>query len=137
MNLYATYEYFNGFTVRVYRDKNNRWLCQLFDSDKEMALEEAYSKHHQYSDVESLFDILAIDHFSTLLSKRSKPRGKTAIYKCKTCKDPFEARIADRNRGWARYCSKSCKAIKQARRIGHRHSHSFNDAHLFSNEGCD
>ena len=34
-------------------------------------------------------------------------------YKCKTCKNPFEARVADRNRGWARYCSKSCKAKKQ------------------------
>jgi len=39
-------------------------------------------------------------------------------YKCKTCGDPFLARVADRARGWARYCSKSCKAIKQTQRTG-------------------
>lgn len=35
------------------------------------------------------------------------------IYKCKNCGDPFSAREADRKRGWARYCSKSCKAKLQ------------------------
>lgn len=29
---------------------------------------------------------------------------------CKTCGSKFEARQADVNRGWAKYCSKSCKA---------------------------
>lgn len=43
-----------------------------------------------------------------------------ATYKCKTCGDPFEARVADRKRGWALYCSKSCKAIEQTRRMGGR-----------------
>ena len=40
---------------------------------------------------------------------------KTAQYKCenKDCGKQFNARVADRNRGWARFCSKSCKAIKQ------------------------
>lgn len=37
----------------------------------------------------------------------------TSTYKCKCCGEPFKARIADRNRDWARYCSKSCKAITQ------------------------
>ena len=37
-------------------------------------------------------------------------RGKTEKYKCKSCGDPFVARVADRERGWARFCSKSCKA---------------------------
>jgi hypothetical protein len=32
---------------------------------------------------------------------------------CERCGELFEARIADRKRGWARFCSKSCKAIKQ------------------------
>ena len=40
------------------------------------------------------------------------------IYKCANCGDPFEARVADRKRGWARFCSKSCKAIKQEKRTG-------------------
>lgn len=40
------------------------------------------------------------------------------IYKCKTCGDPFLAREVDRKRGWARFCSKSCKAIYQTRKTG-------------------
>lgn len=43
-----------------------------------------------------------------------------AIYKCKECHLPFSARVADRNRGWARYCSKSCKAIKQTKSMSNR-----------------
>lgn len=44
--------------------------------------------------------------------------GERATYKCERCKDPFSARTADRKRGWARFCSKSCKAIKQTQRTG-------------------
>jgi endogenous inhibitor of DNA gyrase (YacG/DUF329 family) len=39
-------------------------------------------------------------------------------YQCASCGDPFLAREADRKRGWARFCSKSCKAIKQEQRTG-------------------
>lgn len=38
--------------------------------------------------------------------------------KCKCCKQPFMARVADRNRGWGRFCSKRCKAVKQEQRTG-------------------
>lgn len=38
--------------------------------------------------------------------------------KCKLCKNEFSARVADRKRGWARFCSKSCKALKQERQNG-------------------
>lgn len=38
--------------------------------------------------------------------------------KCKNCKTVFSARVADHNRGWARFCSKSCKAKHQERRNG-------------------
>lgn len=38
--------------------------------------------------------------------------------KCQCCKQTFEARVADRKRGWARFCSKSCKAKKQEQRTG-------------------
>lgn len=44
--------------------------------------------------------------------------GAKEIYRCKSCGDPFRARVADRKRGWARFCSKSCKAIKQTQRTG-------------------
>ncbi|EMO9523353.1 hypothetical protein KKY53_14715 [Pseudomonas aeruginosa] len=36
----------------------------------------------------------------------------------KSCKKPFMARTADVKRGWAKFCSKSCKAIKQEQRTG-------------------
>ena len=75
----------------------------------------------------------------------------TAEFACQWCKQPFIARLADRKRGWARYCSKSCKASRQERRTG-QHAASqdrrersgnqyeggeFADAHLFSNEDHD
>jgi hypothetical protein len=45
-------------------------------------------------------------------------RGERATYKCARCGDPFTARTADRKRGWARFCSKSCKAIRQTQVTG-------------------
>lgn len=45
-------------------------------------------------------------------------RGKTAQYKCKCCENQFIARTADRKRGWARFCSKRCKAVWQTQRTG-------------------
>jgi hypothetical protein len=36
--------------------------------------------------------------------------------KCKYCREPFLARQADINRGWAKFCSKSCKAKEQEKR---------------------
>ena len=50
-------------------------------------------------------------------------RGAKATYKCKCCRGAFVARVADRNRGWARYCSKSCKAKKQEQRTGQHAAH--------------
>lgn len=41
--------------------------------------------------------------------------GKIKV-KCACCKEIFEARIADRKRGWGKFCSKSCKAKKQESR---------------------
>jgi hypothetical protein len=40
----------------------------------------------------------------------------TETYKCQCCGESFVARVADRKRGWARFCSKSCKAIKHVSR---------------------
>jgi hypothetical protein len=44
--------------------------------------------------------------------------ASTATYQCKRCQKPFTARTADRARGWAQFCSKSCKAIKQVQSGG-------------------
>lgn len=38
-------------------------------------------------------------------------------FNCDNCGEGFIARVADRKRGWARFCSKSCKAVKQNRDI--------------------
>ena len=40
-------------------------------------------------------------------------RGITAKYNCRACNALFTARVADRNRGWAQFCSKSCKQVIQ------------------------
>lgn len=37
---------------------------------------------------------------------------------CEWCKKPFTARTADRKRGWGRFCSKRCKAMKQEKQTG-------------------
>lgn len=37
---------------------------------------------------------------------------------CKTCKNKMQVRLADHNRGWGNFCSKSCKAKKQEQRTG-------------------
>jgi hypothetical protein len=47
-----------------------------------------------------------------------EPRGRTVECKCVRCGGFFTARIADRKRGWARYCSKSCKAVAQEAKTG-------------------
>lgn len=37
---------------------------------------------------------------------------------CKDCNKTFKARKADVKRGWAKFCSKRCKAIDQEKRTG-------------------
>lgn len=82
-----------------------------------------------------------------------KARGATVDVVCdnKQCRRTFTARVADRRRGWARHCSKSCKAVVQEKRTGqyadmiHRRGRTdswedgetFANAHLFSNEEHD
>lgn len=45
--------------------------------------------------------------------KQDRPRGAMVEVSCKCCNQKFMARVADRKRGWGKYCSKSCKAIQQ------------------------
>lgn len=37
---------------------------------------------------------------------------------CKYCNSVFYAKQADLNRGWGKFCSKSCKAKEQEKRTG-------------------
>lgn len=48
--------------------------------------------------------------------------AKTIEVTCKCCPDRFIARVADRKRGWAQFCSKSCAAFwkQYGRRRGHQ-----------------
>lgn len=61
--------------------------------------------------------------------------ASTAQYKCQQCQKIFTARTADRARGWARFCSKSCKAIKQEQQTGqyasYRNRNTENDEFVF------
>ena len=69
--------------------------------------------------------------------------ASTAQYKCKKCNDMFTARTADRKRGWALYCSKSCKAKEQEKRTGQyaaykqRSEGSFYDSDMDFDGGWD
>lgn len=45
-------------------------------------------------------------------------RGLKQEVNCKNCKKPFVARVADINRGWGKFCTKSCKALKQEQKTG-------------------
>lgn len=52
-------------------------------------------------------------------------RGKTIQVKCACgCGVIFQARVADRKRGWGRFANKSCKARKQEQRTGQCIAHS-------------
>jgi hypothetical protein len=42
--------------------------------------------------------------------QQSGVRGKMVGVKCR-CGKTFQARVADRKRGWGKYCSKRCKAL--------------------------
>ncbi len=50
--------------------------------------------------------------------------ASTARYQCKWCGDQFTARTADRKRGWARFCSKTCKAKEQEKRTHQNANHN-------------
>lgn len=50
-------------------------------------------------------------------------RGSKCDRTCKNCGAPFVARVADVKRGWAKFCSKSCKAVKQEKRTGQYAAH--------------
>lgn len=74
---------------------------------------------------------------------------------CVICKKPFEAKVADRKRGWAKCCSKRCASIKRERKTGNyarfcalrdaaikgeintEYGSEFSNAHQFSNEEHD
>lgn len=43
---------------------------------------------------------------------------------CACCGARFKARSADVARGWAKFCTKSCKAIKQEARTGQHRAHA-------------
>ncbi len=71
-------------------------------------------------------------------------RGETVQVKCR-CGTMFTARVADRKRGWGKFCSKSCKAIEQEKRTGQNASYKnradreddgFDGAACFDNTSC-
>lgn len=61
------------------------------------------------------FEIKRISPVKTPIKDRQPTRGSKVTCKCKFCKEDFQARVADRKRGWAKFCSKSCKAKQQSK----------------------
>ena len=56
---------------------------------------------------------------------------------CKWCKCQFLARSADVKRGWALYCSKSCKASHQEKRTGQHANYMYQQALSQTEVGWD
>jgi hypothetical protein len=56
-------------------------------------------------------------------------RGSKQLVSCKNCKTEFLARIVDIKRGWGKFCSKSCKAIKQEARTGQMRNYLINSSY--------
>lgn len=55
---------------------------------------------------------------------------------CEWCKKPHTVRVADVKRGWGRFCSKSCKAMKQEKRTGQNAAyHAQQDDRELDNHG--
>lgn len=65
------------------------------------------------------------------LKGRDMARGAKVNVTCERCKQEFEARVADRKRGWARFCSKSCKAVNQM------HTHGDTRKQVWATTGDD
>lgn len=63
--------------------------------------------------------------------------AKTSQYQCQNCGEEFSARTADRARGWARFCSKSCKAVRQEARTGQYQAHRGRAADHYSAADLD
>lgn len=49
---------------------------------------------------------------------RIEPKAGCVVCNCISCGKEFSARIADRKRGWARSCSKSCAATASNAKTG-------------------
>lgn len=67
---------------------------------------------------------------STAHTKPSRiPQPRMVGRKCNWCKALFQARAADVKRGWGKFCSKSCKAMRQEKRTGQHQAlrHRAND----------
>jgi len=97
------------------------------DLDNDLgAIEEAENDAREYEYEErqrkAAFNRAVKNEVAKQLSKagvtvEKKPtRGAKVEVSCASCGKPFMARVADRKRGWGKYCSKSCKAMKQGRR---------------------
>lgn len=69
--------------------------------------------------IERIREMAAIIYPSPTPPAQGGIRGAMKTVKCKCCKKPFEARVADIKRGWGKFCSKSCKAKKQYKEMGY------------------
>jgi hypothetical protein len=67
--------------------------------------------------------------------KRSKPSMVEQKCENKRCGKMFQARKADVDRGWGRFCCKSCKAVVQEKRTGQYRNFIFRETVRAANDG--
>ena len=73
---------------------------------------EGYALDESEFEVECDYEIYRSRKITTAKHKpvNKQTRGAKVEVSCKCCGEKFMARVADRKRGWAKFCSKSCKA---------------------------
>lgn len=111
----------------AYKDMNNQYMRNAIRTARRLAAcASCTSDEDRYNEwADDMQQELSLRYigggFSTGNTKKpnkvaAKPKAKKPVRGSKvevTCKcgNKFEARVADRKRGWGKYCSKSCKGI--------------------------
>jgi len=97
-------DYFDYSEDGVYGEvERDLYVMGVFDSAKEFKIKNAIAAEVKKQIANS---VAAYDC-------KKATRGAISCVDCAQCKANFKARVADINRGWGKFCSKSCKAIHQ------------------------
>ena len=108
-------------------------------------------KEFCFSLIQKFYEIVLQDHWQEVTALEQKRcNSKMIECKCAVCGEKFMARVADRNRGWAKCCSKSCAATLSNKKTGKYRKHLacqnkmdnlgyenvdyYDDSHLFGDE---
>lgn len=104
-----TFDYWEEGMAEAAEKDFKEWEFQRRQKDKAFKSAVAAEVKRQLANMNS--QALKQTDFADIV--KAKPRGATKTVNCKCCGKPFAARVADLNRGWTKFCSKSCKAKNQ------------------------